>query len=241
VTSPHTIVVTGASRGIGLELCRQALARGDRVVATTRRASPALAALQAAHPERCLALPLDLADAGAVERVGPALAALVDRVDLLVNNAGLYSTHASRWDPAATGIASADAAEFATVLTVNAVAPVLLLRACLPLLARSSRARVLNVSSLLGAVSAHDGPGDLAYAASKAALNIMTRALAAELAPQGIIVVAITPGWVRTDMGGPQATLSAGESVAGMLRVADALRPADSGRFVDYAGLDQPW
>ncbi|HEX6644184.1 MAG TPA: SDR family oxidoreductase, partial [Gemmatimonadales bacterium] len=83
--------------------------------------------------------------------------------------------------------------------------------------------------------------GDYAYAASKAALNIMTRALAAELAPEGITVVAITPGWVRTRMGGMSATLSPEESVRGILRTADRLRPKDAGRFIDHLGHDQPW
>jgi NAD(P)-dependent dehydrogenase (short-subunit alcohol dehydrogenase family) len=126
------------------------------------------------------------------------------------------------------------------VYRITAGGPVLVVRHYLDLLA-AGRARVLNLSSLVGSVSHKTGPGDYAYAGSKAALNIMTRTLAAELAPKGIIPIAITPGWVRTEMGGARASLTPEESVRGMLQVAARLTPRDAGHFVDYQGETQPW
>jgi NAD(P)-dependent dehydrogenase (short-subunit alcohol dehydrogenase family) len=111
----------------------------------------------------------------------------------------------------------------------------------LNLLRHSRRGRILNLSSLLGSVSVRTSPGDYAYSASKAALNIMTRALAAELAPDGIVAIVITPGWVRTEMGGRAAPLTPRESAEGILDVAGRLTPRDAGRFIDYQGEEQPW
>jgi NAD(P)-dependent dehydrogenase (short-subunit alcohol dehydrogenase family) len=115
------------------------------------------------------------------------------------------------------------------------------LKALLDLLHRSARPRVLNLTSLLGSVSVRDSAGDYAYAASKAALNIMTRTVAAEFHDDRLIAVAITPGWVHTEMGGANAALSPEESVRGLLAVADRLTITDSGTFMDYEGVAQPW
>ena len=235
-----TTLVTGASAGIGLEFVRQCSARGDRVVAATRRPSDALTAVAAGHPDRILVTTLDVGDEQSIMESRRALDGRVDALTLLVNNAGLYSHQSRHWDPAATPLATVTSAELLDVFRINAAGPILMVRHYLDLL-EAGHARVLNLSSLVGLVSHKTGPGDYAYAASKAALNIMTRALAAELAPKGIIPIAITPGWVRTEMGGARASLTAAESVRGMLEVAAHLTPRDAGRFVDYQGEPQPW
>lgn len=235
------VVVTGAARGIGLELVRQLLARGDHVHAGARRVSPALQALADGAPHRCHLHILDLADDGAFNAFATAVAAVDPAVDVLINNAGIYSLKSAAWNPETTGFGALAADDLLAVYRVNTVGPLLLAKAMLPLLARARGARVVNISSRLGSVGEKTSGGDYAYCGSKAALNIMTRALAADLAPQGVTAFAMTPGWVRTDMGGPQATLSPEESVRGMLRVIDGVRPRDAGRFVDQEGEDQPW
>ena len=235
----RTTMVTGASRGIGLELVRQSLERGDRVVAVTRSAAPPLDALVRAHGDRLVHVIADLGDEAAIIRSRAEVAGRVDGIDLLVNNAGLYSTRVRSWNPDATRLDTVTQQELVEIFRVNAAGPIVLVRHYLDLLRRGSR--ILNISSLSGSVGAKTSAGDYAYSASKAALNIMTRALAAELAPRGIIVIAITPAWVRTEMGGADASLGPEESVRGMLAVADRLTAADAGRFVDYAGEDQPW
>ena len=234
------VLVTGASAGLGLEFVRQCLDRGDEVVAATRHGSAELAALGAQHGSRLIELSLDVGSEESIIASRRALDGRVSAIALLVNNAGLYSHQSRNWNPAATALSTVSSAELMDVFRVNAAGPVLMVRHYLDLLL-AGRARVLNLSSLVGSVSHKTGPGDYAYAASKAALNIMTRALAAELVPEGVIPIAITPGWVRTDMGGSGASLTPAESVRGMLRVAAALSPRDAGQFVDYQGETQPW
>ena len=239
MTAPTTLV-TGASAGIGLEFVRQCAARGDRVIAATRRPSEALGDLAAQHPDQITVTTLDVGDERSIVACRRALDGQVAAITLLVNNAGLYSHQSRHWDPAATSLATVTSAELLDVFRINAAGPILMVRHFLDLL-EAGGARVLNLSSLVGSVSHKTGPGDYAYAASKAALNIMTRTLAAELGPRGIVPIAITPGWVRTEMGGDRASLTPEESVRGMLRVAARLTPRDAGRFVDYQGETQPW
>lgn len=235
------VVVTGAARGIGLELVRQLLARGDQVHAGARRVSPALQSLADGARDRCHLHALDLAEDATFPAFATAVAAVHQKVDVLINNAGIYSLRSGAWNPETTGFSALAADDLLAVYRVNTVGPLLLAKAMLPLLAGARGARVVNISSRLGSVGEKTSGGDYAYCGSKAALNITTRALAVDLAPQGVIAFAMTPGWVRTDMGGPQASLSPEESVRGMLRVIDGVRPADAGRFVDQAGEDQPW
>jgi NAD(P)-dependent dehydrogenase (short-subunit alcohol dehydrogenase family) len=164
-----------------------------------------------------------------------------DHLDVVINVAGVYSRFSAAWNPETTGFDALDADDLAYVFRVNSIAPVLLGKALTPLLSRAPRGRLVNLSSLLGSVGHKTSGADYAYCASKAALNIMTRALAVDLAPKGIIALAMTPGWVKTDMGGENAMLTPEESVRGMLGVVERMTPADAGRFVDQEGVDQPW
>jgi NAD(P)-dependent dehydrogenase (short-subunit alcohol dehydrogenase family) len=235
-----TTLITGASAGLGLEFVRQCLDRGDEVIAATRHGSAELTALGQRHGGRLIELPLDAGDEGSIVASRERLAGGVSAIALLVNNAGLYSHQSRNWNPSATPLSTVSSAELLDVFRINAAGPILMVGHYLDLLV-AGRARVLNLSSLVGSVSHKTGPGDYAYAASKAALNIMTRALAAELAPRGVIPIAITPGWVRTAMGGAGAKLTPAESVRGMLTVAAGLTAEDAGQFVDYQGETQPW
>lgn len=235
-----TVFVTGANRGIGHEVVRQCAARGDQVAAAAR--SPgALEALDREFGDHVIPLHCDVRDDASIMAARRQLEQHTDRIDLLVNSAGLYSLHADHWDPSATTFDTISRAELNTVFDVNATGAMLVIKSMLPLLRRSDRPRILNLTSLMGSVSARTSPGDYAYAASKAALNIMTRSFAAEFHADGIIAVAITPGWVRTEMGGAGAALTPEESVRGLLATADQLTLAQSGSFMDYAGLPQPW
>lgn len=236
----ETVLITGASRGIGRELARQCVARGDRVIATARR-EDALAGLRKEFGAHVLAVRCDVSDDTSIAEARRQIGDAVPSLDLLVNSAGIYSLHSDHWDPGATLFDTVSRRELETVFDVNAAGPMLVLKAVLDLLRRSTRPRVLNLSSLLGSVTERTAPGDYAYAASKAALNIMTRTVAAEFRQDNIIAVVITPGWVHTEMGGAEATLSPEASVRGLLAVADRLTIADSGSFMDYQGVPQPW
>lgn len=236
-----SVLVTGAARGIGLELVRQCVARGDRVVATVRHPSPELQEIARDAGDRLVVVAMDVTDDGSIATAHQQVTARLAQLDLLFNCAGIYSYTSRHWDPAATGLGALSRAELLDVFNVNAAGPILVTRAFLDLLRKAPGSRVINLSSLVGSVAAKLGGGDYAYAASKAALNIMTRALAAELRPEGIIALAVTPGWVRTGMGGERAPLDPRDSVRGLLALADRLRPEDAGSFLDYQGMTQPW
>lgn len=232
-------LVTGANRGLGLEFVRQLLARGAPVVATCRQPGRAtvLNALAGEHPGRLRVLPLDVAEPKSHAQLAaewPLLAGEGEpppRIGLLLNNAGVLHS-GERFG--AIGLDNL----LHSFLT-NAAGPLLLAQALAPLLADG--ARVVNLSSRLGSVAETVRFGTPSYALSKAALNMATAQLRHALAPRGIVVVAVSPGWVRTDMGGDQAEVEPQDSVAGLLQQIDKLGPGDSGRFLDWQGQPIPW
>ncbi len=237
--SRRIVMVTGASRGVGRAVAEASLRRGDLVIASARRVSD-LQPLSGAG--EMIPLVLDVGDSAAIMELGTRLSDQVDHISTIFNSAGVYSLQSKVWDSRRTPLDTVTDEELVHVFRINAVAPVLLTRALRPLLAAApGGGRVVNLTSLLGSVSEKDSPGDYAYCASKAALNIMTRGLAAELAGEGIVCVAITPGWVRTEMGGAHASLSPEESAQRLLATTDALTTADSGRLIDEDGGDLPW
>jgi len=219
------ILITGAGRGIGLELARQSAAEGWDVVATVR--DPGKAGELAGLGVRVEAL--DMRDFGA-------LAALPERLggeplDLFVANAGLSQ---AKW------IRSREDAEaWQEVHAVNAVAPTLLAESLLPLV-EARGGRMAAISSRMGSIDDSSG-GYVGYRASKAALNAAWRALALGWRERPVTLVLLHPGWVQTDMGGLQAPLAVDESVAGMRRVIAGLPRSASGAFLDYRGAPVPW
>jgi NAD(P)-dependent dehydrogenase (short-subunit alcohol dehydrogenase family) len=190
----RTVLVTGATRGIGEEVARQLLARGDRVVVTGR--DPArVAATASGLGGDAVGVVLDVADPAAAEAAAAEVADRVGALDVLVNNAAI---HYDTWQRAS----SADLGVVREALDTNLLGAWQVTLAMLPLLRRSAHPRIVNVSSEAGAISEMTG-GIPAYAVSKAALNALTRLLAGELRAERILVNAVCPGWVATDMGGP--------------------------------------
>ena len=229
-------LVTGANRGLGLEFVRQLLARGDRVVATCRHPGKATAlnALAGEHPGRLHVLPLDVADPRAITELQRELALLADddeRLDLLVNGAGVLHS--------GERFGRVGAANLDDSFRTNAMGPFLLTQAMAPRLADG--ARVANITSQLGSIANTARFGTPSYNISKAAQNMATALLAAALRERGVVVVALHPGWVQTDMGGAGATVTPSDSVAGLLRVIDKSKASDSGRFLDWRGESLPW
>jgi NAD(P)-dependent dehydrogenase (short-subunit alcohol dehydrogenase family) len=222
-----TYLVTGANRGLGLAFARGLAARGDRVIATAGRpdAARALKAL-AVRVEA-----LDVADESSVGALARTLSG--EPVDVLINNAAIGE--------AGPGIARLKRDDLERSFRVNAIGPLAVTQALLPNLRAGRRRLVANLSSGLASVSANESGGWSAYRASKAALNQLTRTFAAELADDGFTFIVISPGWVRTDMGGSGAPLSPDESVAAMLKVLDKVGPKDTGRFYDQRGKPVPW
>ena len=233
---PRNVLVTGANRGIGLELARQLLARGDHVVAACRQPGKATAlnALAAEHPGRLHVLPLDVASARSrAELVRELPLVLGDdaRLDWLVNNAGVLHS--------GERFGHVEQPVLEDSLRTNAVGPFLLAQALAPLLADA--AKVANISSQLGSIANTHRFGTPSYDISKAAQNMASVLLARALAERGIVVLALHPGWVQTEMGGAGAQVAPVDAVAGLLRVIDAATPAQSGTFVDWRGDALPW
>jgi NAD(P)-dependent dehydrogenase (short-subunit alcohol dehydrogenase family) len=237
------VVVTGANRGLGLELTRQLLAAGDEVVATAREPKKAddLHKLAATSGGRGSVVRLDVAHPAEVAAAALHIGERFDAVDVLINNAGIWVAPGQPERVSGGPLAELRPEPVLEVLRVNAVAPILVTQALAPRLAAAGRAVVVNLSSGLGSLGQTTGRGNIAYAMSKAALNMGTRQLAAELGRQGTVVVSVSPGWVATDMGGPSASLEPPESVRGILNVLDALTPAQSGSFLDHTGARLPW
>lgn len=236
--SVRNCLVTGANRGLGLTFVVQMLARGDRVVATCRHPGKATAlnALAGEHPGRLHVLPLDVADPRAVAELVRELLLLgddgdSDRIDLLVNCAGVLHS--------GERFGSVNATNLDDSFRTNAMGPFLLTQALAPRL--RDGARVVNISSQLGSIGGLGLFGTPSYNISKAAQNMATALLAEALRARGMVVVALHPGWVQTDMGGAGAKLTTAQSVTGLLRVIDGLKAADSGQFRDWLGEPLSW
>jgi NAD(P)-dependent dehydrogenase (short-subunit alcohol dehydrogenase family) len=224
--------ISGANRGIGLELARQLKARGDRVTAGVRNeeARAALAARLAPQHAQVDAVTFDMRDSAAMTN---AAAAVDAPIDVLFANAGAFGPqHQSTLDM--------DFSAAVDLFSINTLGPFRLAQALLPKLRGAANPRIALMSSELGSMS-NVNPPTAIYSATKAALNKFAQCLAVELQPQGVSVVALHPGWVRTDMGGPNAPLNVTESAAGLIATVDGLTIEDSGSFLNYRGETLVW
>ena len=223
----QTILITGANRGLGLELARQYSAAGWHVIGTARKPESAKElAATGAH-----VVPLDVTDQASVDRMAKGLA---DRpIDVLINNAGIQ--------PLMWKLAEIDIETYEKALSVNTVGPVRTTLSLLPNLRSGKGRKIINITTDVSSIAGNTEGGFYGYRESKAALNMFTKSLASELAPEGFVCIVLHPGWVRTDLGGPNAPLGVQESVSGMRSVIEALQPSDNGSFLTYAGEQLPW
>jgi len=234
--SGERVLVTGANRGLGLEFVRQYAERGARVFAGCRNADGAgfLSGLVDRYPENVMVVPLDVTQRDSIDAAVHQVALDGDgSLDILINNAGT--------SPRGEEFQNLDAASMTAVMQVNAIAPLIVAQRCHRLLVQSKHPRIVNIGSSMGSLTCKESGRHYSYAASKAALNMLTRTAAHDLAPKGMIVVALHPGWVQTDLGGPHAELTPAESVTGMLSVIDGLSASDSSRFLTWSGDEHPW
>jgi NAD(P)-dependent dehydrogenase (short-subunit alcohol dehydrogenase family) len=231
------ILITGSNRGIGLELARQYLERGDtQIFATCRNPDSAadLHRLAAQNPGRVQIIQLDVVDNASINASVQAIEA--DGIDILINNAGVFPREAKE-----TTFGRLEVEAMLEVWHINAVGPIMIAQAYADLLRRGNNARLMMISSDAGSLAMKDGGCNYTYPASKAALNMLTRCIAAELKRDGIITSMIHPGWVQTDMGGPAASLTVEESARGVIQVIDNLTPADNRVFFRWDGDRMPW
>lgn len=229
------VAVIGANRGIGLALTERYAARGDQVLATARRPeqAEALNAL-AASSEHVAIHALDVLDDAATHAFAAGLGA--SSIDLLIANAGVMNGYGGIDDPVH------DAAAWAQVLMTNVYGPFAVVRALSPALVRNQPGKVAILASAMGSSERGIQKGNAyPYRASKAAAVNLARNLAAELRPMGVAVGAYHPGWVRTDMGGPNADIGVEDSAEGLIARFDALSLATTGVFEDYRGEPLPF
>jgi len=232
----NTIFISGASRGIGLELCKQLLNRDERVFAGCRDPANAKNLITLSSQYSNLEIvELDVNDENSVKNCFEQLNQKEQVIDKLYNNAGIID-----W----SNLLEVTEDSFSKVLQTNLLGALLVLRHALPCLGRSASPWVYNMSSRLGSVelrgNTHLG-GAIAYQCSKAGLNMLTKQASIDLGPKGIKVVSITPGWVRTDMGGADAKYNVSESVTNILRVTDHLNLGHNGCFLAEDGTEIPW
>ncbi|USD64046.1 SDR family oxidoreductase [Vibrio sp. SCSIO 43136] len=226
----ETIFITGASRGIGLELTKQFLRAGNCVVATYRnQISQQLHDLSA--NENLTLVELDVSNEQSINELSSKIK--LEHIDLLINNAGVIGPEQqSRQDVRSQ--------PWLETFAVNTIAPLLVSEALLPWLEKSNNPRILTISSQMGSLN-RESTGMYAYRSSKAAVNKVMQVLAIELRDKRITVCPVHPGWVKTDMGGEEADISVEQSAAGILALADKVSFAQSGTFFTWEGEVHDW
>jgi NAD(P)-dependent dehydrogenase (short-subunit alcohol dehydrogenase family) len=228
----EVILVTGANRGIGLALTRVLLAGGNVVIAGCRRPNESreLKELALLHPETIDLVQCDVDGEREMAVAAQGLLKRRQKLDVIVNNAGIMPEMGNE------SILNIDMSLLVRAFDTNVLGVARVIQAFFTMLAQSRRPRIVNVSSGLASISGRAGHDHYAYSISKAALNMLTRGIAHELAPRGVTTVAISPGWVRTDMGGENASLSPEESARSLAEAIEKIGPEVNGQFLDRHG-----
>jgi NAD(P)-dependent dehydrogenase (short-subunit alcohol dehydrogenase family) len=227
-------LITGANRGLGLEFAQQYLADGWQVYAACRDPASAseLRRLAKNSNGKLRLLAMDVTDPASIHATATELDG--QAIDLLLNNAGVIG-------PPGQIIGNIDYDAWAEVLAINTIGPMRVSEAFVEHVARSDRKLIVTLTSGMGSIADNTSGGSIVYRSSKAAVNMVMRSLAIDLAPRGITCVVVNPGWVRTDMGGPNATLEPSESISALRRLIASLGPEHSGKFFNHTGREYPW
>ena len=227
------VLVTGANRGLGLGFVTNYLGKNVNVVSTTRdlKSSMELLALKERFPDNLEIFELDLLK----ESAGDTLANFLGErpIDILINNAGIGSTNQH--------FQAVSPKPWLEVLKVNLIAPLMVTQSIIDNVKKGVDKKIYFLSSQLGSIEDNTSGGMYIYRSSKTGLNQVVKSLSVDLKPQGITVISLHPGWVKTDMGGPNAPVSIDESIEGMTQVIHTTDIRDTGRFLNYDGKELPW
>ncbi|MEZ0232419.1 MAG: SDR family oxidoreductase [Methylophilaceae bacterium] len=224
------LLITGANRGLGLEFTKQYAEAGWRVIACCRNpeSAEALNLVASAYSESITVYQLDV---GNFEQVDTLSKTLTEPIDLLINNAGIYPDSNSH-----------DLYEnWLNAFRINSLAPFKVAQAFEAHVKKGQFKKIINITSKMGSIADNTSGGSYIYRSSKTALNMIIKSLSIELAPKGITTIVLHPGWVQTDMGGPNGLINVQQSVSGMRNVIEAITLADSGKFYAYDGKEIPW
>lgn len=230
-----TVLIAGGSRGLGLNLVRKYLEDGWRVLAGVRRES-SLEDLKRKYPDRLHVLVMDVTDTVSVQKAAEEAKQVTDRIELVINNAGIHAP--SSYEV----LEEADLDECAAVYDVNAVGPLRVIKAFLPMIPKDGEGMIINISSDSGSIGTAHRQKEFDYCMSKAALNMATKLLDNYLSARNIRIVAIQPGWMRTDMGGQNADLDPYEAAVCLVELFGRIDKKDrSVLFMDNDGREIPW
>jgi len=229
-----TVLITGANRGLGLEFCQQYAQADWQVIATCRQAEQASALNSLASQFANIQIhALDISEHTQIDGLAKNLNKT--NIDLIISNAGIYG------DDSRHRFGQLDYAAWQQTFTVNVMASMKIAEAFMPALERSEQGLFVAISSLMGSLADNNSGGSILYRSSKAALNAAMKSLAIDIKPQGVGVLIFHPGWVRTDMGGPNGLIDVAESITGMRQVIERFDQSQSGNFIKYDGSKMPW
>ena len=228
-----SVLITGANRGLGFGFVKSFLANNINVICTTRNISGSKELLECKknYPDNLEILELDLLEENSENILSDLLS---DKpIDIFINNAGVGNSN-QRF-----GVVSSK--PWLDVLKVNLIAPLTLTQSIIENIKKGSEKKIYFLSSQLGSIGDNTSGGMYIYRSSKTALNQVVKSLSVDLKPMGITVISLHPGWVKTDMGGPNAPVQIDESIKGMMQVIDKTDIRDTGRFLNYDGKELPW
>ena len=226
----YTVLVTGANRGLGLEFVKQYATDNYEVIACVRKLNKkdSLHKLQASYKNISI-FELDIQNFLSIDQLAKILK---KPIDILINNAGVYPD---------SSIDHIDYDVWLDAFKINTLAAFKMTIAFLPHLKKGDLKKVASLTSKMGSIDDNSGGGEYLYRSSKAALNMVMKSLSIDLKPYNLSLITLHPGWVRTDMGGPNGLIDAYESVAGMKRQIEKLSVKTTGQFIAYDGKKIPW
>lgn len=235
------ILVTGSSRGLGLEFVKQLLEKGNQIIACNRNPLkyPDLLELKNKFEDKLVLIDLDVSSKDSIDNAFTMISKEVDGLDILINNAGIRFGGEKYCDE----LGKLYKEDFCNIFTVNTVAPVLIVEKFLPLIKNGRNTVIVNISSTSGSIGRRSRKGGgYSYGASKAALNMISKSLSIDLEEDSITVISMHPGWVKTSMEYTEnAPLTTYESIKGMNKVIEGLTIKDTGKFFDWEGNELPW
>jgi NAD(P)-dependent dehydrogenase (short-subunit alcohol dehydrogenase family) len=237
VQMSRKVLVTGADAGLGLSLVKRFLQGDYAVFAGVRRSAADLNILVDVYGGLLTLVPLDVAEMDSVRAAARMVIEQTDAIDIVINNAGIHLKQSQQ------PLEQLDLADLQLQQTmeVNAFGPLRVVQQFLSLLENGGQKLILNISSEAGSITDCGRESQFAYCMSKAALNMQSRILHNYLKPRGFRVLAVHPGWMRTNMGGPAASISPDESAAGIFQLARREWNADDPIYMDYVGQPLPW
>jgi NAD(P)-dependent dehydrogenase (short-subunit alcohol dehydrogenase family) len=230
------ILITGAARGLGLCFTRKYLEEGDIVFAGVRDlSSPFIKELKEKYPKTLFPVILEVTDTASATEAAAAASRHTDKLDIIINNAAIHNKTSFEV------LERADIDDCLQVYDVNSLGPLRVVKAFIPLLRKSSFGKIINISSESGSIGACGREKEFDYCMSKAALNMGTKLLSNYLKKDGILVLAVHPGWMRTDMGGSNAKLDPYETACRLIELFEGITDADGPVFIDNKGEVYPW